>query len=220
MSDRAMRIIGNTAMTLILSVCTVLFIEWASHVIPWGSLDSGRIQAFGSIAAVLIAVGVMHWQHTKSLQRDARAAITQSINTLKAIRSELEIYPAVVRRRITDRKMICPQWPLHFPIYSATAGQIGQLSNDVTRRQIISIYATLLSFFNSANQYSAALEESIAHEGESPKIEMKQDQVWNAMFEVGDNLSSQAFPSFQRTLTAEIASLEAQLKTEKSIFWL
>jgi hypothetical protein len=79
MKDRLWKIIGFTAIGLILFLSTLIIIRWAVDFATWSTMDSGWAQAVGSIAALAASFGFFYAQKRAELVRaEAESVLTQT----------------------------------------------------------------------------------------------------------------------------------------------
>lgn len=160
------------------------------------------IQAIFSVLAIVAAIWVMHWQHEKALMlinlehqrsvtREEEAQRSETKNVLLALRSELGLFPQVIRQRITNPAQIWPAVNLVTPIYDGLAAKLGLVEDDQLRRAVIGAHANLRSYFRMVDDYSAAARLSHETNGENENFERTKQQLWEVLENDGkENLTN------------------------------
>lgn len=55
MESKFLKVFGYWAIGLLLTVATLLIVHWTRNSVPWNKLDSGWVQAVGSVVAILVS---------------------------------------------------------------------------------------------------------------------------------------------------------------------
>lgn len=88
MEKKIWDVFGYWAMALFLTVSTLLIAHWTRSTVPWEKLDSGWVQAIGSIAALVVAIYILRKQTTFAVETENRALKRQA-DTVAAIVAKL-----------------------------------------------------------------------------------------------------------------------------------
>jgi hypothetical protein len=93
-ADKILKVIGFTAMGLIVIVTGVIVIHWAVGFVQWSGLDSGWAQFIGAIAALAVAIYLGDRQHKNSMElllRTDRLALEGRLSSVLAVLDEAVI---------------------------------------------------------------------------------------------------------------------------------
>jgi hypothetical protein len=88
MEKKMWAVFGYWAIALFLTVATLLIGHWTRGTIPWDNLDSGWVQAIGSIAALGVTIYVLKKQTTFAVETENRVLKRQA-DTVAAIVAKL-----------------------------------------------------------------------------------------------------------------------------------
>ncbi|QDG69401.1 hypothetical protein [Janthinobacterium tructae] len=114
MHNNILKWLGLCAMAVIIFICAVIAIRWAINFIAWTELDSGWAQAIGSVAALGVAIFVMHMQATRAetLARDIELrSLLRQANSVRIILDKMlteisSITPALMDRQTAAQSLL------------------------------------------------------------------------------------------------------------------
>lgn len=140
------------------------------------------VQAIGSIAAILVAILVMHWQNRANEKRDEINSKKMLSGALRCLRVELIQYENMINDRMTKKEMIWAPVQADFAIFNAYATLLGSLEDDTTLQYVTGSRLKIQNFFTNVNELSRTVE-ILRFEDGNPDLEKKVDELWAGLVE-------------------------------------
>ncbi|OIJ40055.1 hypothetical protein [Massilia timonae] len=140
------------------------------------------VQAIGSIAAILVAILVMHWQNRANENRDEINSKRMLRGALRCLGVELFQYENMIKDRMTRKEMIWAPVQADFAIFNAYATLLGSLEDDTTLQYVTGSRLKIQNFFTNVNELSRTVE-ILRFEDGNPDLEKKVDELWAGLVE-------------------------------------
>lgn len=164
MNEKIWKYFGYWAMTLFLFVATLLIVHWTRGSIPWDKLDSGWIQAIGSIAAILFAIVIGERQAANALTTVREAdhlSARRKYDSIIALAESTETFMSAISNCFSDGKM----GYLHF------RGAYRKAAFDSLADAVNAVSAQDLGSYNSIVSWTLLREAVVNFQGNMTRVQ-------------------------------------------------
>lgn len=171
MGDKIIKFFGVIVVTLVCALGVLAVLQLIVNIAGAVGVEEGPawVQAIGSIIAILIAVLIAAHQHSAQTRRDEESAHRAVQALLKIIRVEVEVLFEISERNVgsalessppgTPFLSIFPVTEHPFTIFDAVAPRLGEVSDEVLRRNIIRGFSIAKSYIATFRFHNELVEE-------------------------------------------------------------